>query len=148
MLKFALLISRFNEEFTSGLRQGAIDYLQEREITVPEADIFYAPGAFEIPLLAQKLAQSRKYAGVICLGCVIKGETAHFEFISLGTTIGIMQSMLNTNVPIAFGVLTTYNEKEAFERSGNHPHNKGREAAAACLEAVQTLKRIEKLGDA
>ena len=140
MLKFAIVVSRFNQEVTGGLLKGAQDYLKENHIE--GSDLFYAPGSFEIPLIAQKLAKSKKYAGVICLGCVIKGETAHFEFISLGSTLGIMQSMLATEVPISFGIVTTYTDRQAFERSGNDVHNKGREAAAACLETVQTLARI------
>jgi 6,7-dimethyl-8-ribityllumazine synthase len=136
---FAILVSRFNEEITSGLLDGARTYLSEKEISLESVDTFYAPGAFEIPLIAQTLAKSGKYAGVICLGCVIKGDTAHFEFISLGTTYGIMQSMLTTEIPISFGVLTAYTDQQAFDRSQKDAHNKGREAAAACLETAELL---------
>jgi 6,7-dimethyl-8-ribityllumazine synthase len=114
-------------------------------IHVDETHIFLAPGAFEIPLLAQSLAESGKFDGVICLGCVIKGDTAHFEFISLGATMGLMQSMLATRVPLAFGIITTYTEEQAQARSRNDAHNKGREAAAACIEALEILKRIKAL---
>lgn len=142
MLKFAIVVSQFNEEITSRLLQGAQDYLSERDIPTLKSDVYFAPGAFEIPLIAQKLAETGKYAGVICLGCVIKGETAHFEFISLAATYGIMQSMLKTGIPISFGILTTYTDHQAFERSSNHPDNKGREAAAACLAAAQLISKI------
>lgn len=143
MLRFAVVVSRFNEEFTSGLLQGAIQYLKEKGIQQAESDIFWSPGAFEIPLIAQKLAETGRYSGVICLGCVIKGDTAHFEFISLGSCLGIMQSMLTTEVPISFGVLTTYTEEQAYQRSVLNAHNKGREAAAACLETIEVLSKIE-----
>jgi 6,7-dimethyl-8-ribityllumazine synthase len=141
-MRFALIVSRFNQEVTSGLRLGALAQLAESGIEVAAADIFEAPGALEIPLIAQKLARSGRYAGVICLGCVIKGETAHFEFISLGATVGLMEAMLKTEVPISFGILTTYNDDQAARRSANDAHNKGREAAAACLETARTLAGI------
>jgi 6,7-dimethyl-8-ribityllumazine synthase len=146
-MRFAIVVSRFNQEVTTGLLNGALKTLSQAEISHSDQDTFEAPGAFEIPLLAKKLAKTGRYAGVICLGCVIKGDTAHFEFISLGATQGILQSMLETEIPIAFGVLTTYNEQQALERSRDDEHNKGREAALACLQAAQLLKRIERGGN-
>jgi 6,7-dimethyl-8-ribityllumazine synthase len=143
-MKFAIVISRYNEEVTSGLLKGAQDYLRENGATLESMDIFDAPGAFEIPLIAQQLAKTQRYAGVICLGCVIKGDTAHFEFISLGTAYGIMQGMLNSETPISFGVLTTYSEEQALARSRDNSENKGREAAAACLNAAKTLLHISR----
>ncbi len=143
--RIAIVVSRFNEGVTGGLKQGALDYLAERGIRVDEADIFPAPGAFEIPLLAQALTECGKFDGVVCLGCVIKGDTAHFEFISLGATMGLMQSMLATRVPLAFGIITTYTEEQAQARSRNDAHNKGREAAAACIGALETLARIKQV---
>lgn len=140
--RFAVLVSRFNEEVTSGLLRGAYQYLGEQKIQIAAEDVYDAPGAFEIPLLAQKLARTGRYEGVICLGCVIKGDTAHFEFISLGATVGIMQAQLATGVPIAFGVLTTYTDEQAQARSRDDAHNKGREAAAACLETARLLARL------
>lgn len=140
--RIAIIVSRFNEEVTSGLLRGAIKLLESKNIKIREQDIFTAPGAFEIPLIAQTLAQSGSYSGVICLGCVIKGDTAHFEFISLGATVGLMQSMLNTETPITFGILTAYNEDQAKTRSRDDAENKGREAAAACLETITILERI------
>jgi 6,7-dimethyl-8-ribityllumazine synthase len=145
MLKFAFVVSRFNEEITSGLLRGAQEYLKEQKVDFTEADLFPAPGAFETPLIAQQLAKTGKYDGIICLGCVIKGDTAHFEFISLGSTIGILQSMLAAEIPISFGILTTYTDEQALVRSQPDPHNKGREAAAACFETAQTLERIKRL---
>jgi 6,7-dimethyl-8-ribityllumazine synthase len=102
-----------------------------------------APGAFELPLLAQTLANTGQYDGVICLGCVIKGDTAHFEFISLGAAVGLQQAALATGVPIAFGVLTTYNDEQARVRSLPNRENKGREAAQACFFAAEALSKIQ-----
>ena len=144
--KIAIVVSRFNEEVTSGLKQGAFAALAEYGIDAPSVTLIEAPGAFEIPLLAQTLAKSKRYDGVIGLGCVIKGDTAHFEFISLGATLGIQWAMLTTEVPIAFGIITTYTDEQAQVRSqvnGEHAsHNKGREAALACVESIQALRFI------
>ncbi len=141
--RIALVVSRFNETVTGGLKKGALAYLAEKGIKVDDRDIYPAPGAFEIPLLAQSLAECGKFDGVICLGCVIKGDTAHFEFISLGATFGLMQATLLTRVPLAFGIITTYTEGQAEERSKDNAHNKGREAAAACVETLETLHQIK-----
>lgn len=144
-MKCAIIISTFNKEITDGLLKGALTYLSQQSDVKPlqkDHDIFHAPGAFEIPLLAQKLAESKKYDGVICLGCVIKGDTAHFEFISLGATLGIQMATLKTGVPITFGILTTYTEEQAQVRSLDNAENKGKEAAAACIETLRELKKI------
>jgi 6,7-dimethyl-8-ribityllumazine synthase len=141
--RLAVVVSRFNQEVTEGLLAGARRELAERGVPLAEADIFPAPGAFEMPLLAKALAESGRYAGVVCLGCVIKGDTAHFEFISLGAATGLMQATLTTGVPIAFGILTTYTDEQALLRSRDDAANKGREAAAACVEALATLARIK-----
>jgi len=142
--RIAVVTSRFNEEVTGGLREGARATLAEHQIA--HVQFLDAPGAFEIPLIAQRLAESKKYDGVVCLGCVIKGDTAHFEFISLGATMGIQQASLKTGVPITFGIITTYNQDQAVIRSRSHgehsPHNKGREATLACIEAIEILKKI------
>ncbi len=141
--RLAIVVSQFNPEVTGGLLAGARHELGERGISLRDADIFSAPGAFEIPLLAQTLAKSGRFAGVICLGCVIKGDTAHFEFISLGAATGLMQATLATGVPITFGILTTYTDEQALVRSRDDTANKGREAAAACVEALATLEQIK-----
>ena len=140
--RLALVVSRFNTEITGGLRAGAIAWLFEHGIALRDEDRFDSPGAFELPLIAQTLARTGRYDGVICLGCVIKGDTAHFEFISLGAATGLMQASLSTEVPIAFGVLTTYTEAQAIVRSRDDAHNKGREAAAACVESLAILQAI------
>ena len=141
-MKFAIVVSKFNEEITSGLLAGAVEFLRAKKIKISERDIFFAPGAFELPLLAKRLAKTKKYSGVICLGCVIKGDTAHFEYISLAAATGIVNASLDTGIPITFGVLTTYTEEQAIARSRKNPENKGIEAAAACYESALLLKRI------
>jgi 6,7-dimethyl-8-ribityllumazine synthase len=146
-MRFAIVVSKFNAEVTDGLLAGARAYLREQDVPDSAIDVVHAPGAYEIPLIAQSLARlgsrNGRYAGVICLGAVIKGDTAHFEFISLGAAVGIMQAGLATETPITFGILTTYNDEQAVARSRMEgpeaPHNKGREAAAACLETARTL---------
>jgi len=140
--RLAVVVSRFNPEVTEGLLAGTRHELAERGVPLRDGDVFSAPGAFEIPLLAQTLAKSGRYAGVICLGCVIKGDTAHFEFISLGAATGLIQAALATGVPITFGILTTYTDEQALIRSRDDAANKGREAAAACVEALATLESI------
>ena len=143
-MRFAIVTSKFNAEVTNGLREGALAYLKEKEMSATQIELFEAPGAFETPLIAQKLARTGRFSGVICLGSVIKGETAHFEFISLGASMGIMQAMLSTNVPISFGILTTYTDEQAALRSANDQHNKGREAAAACFETALLFESIRR----
>lgn len=141
--RIAIVVSRFNEKVTDGLAKGAQEWLAEHQIpfNVSE-DLLYAPGAFELPLIAQTLAKSGKYDGVVCLGCVIKGDTAHFEYISLAATIGIMQASLATETPISFGILTTYTAEQAEIRSEENKENKGREAVAACIESLALIHKI------
>lgn len=141
--RLALVVSQFNPEVTLGLRDGALAYLGENGIMIAPDNVYSAPGAFEIPLIAKRLAQSG-FDGVICLGCVIKGDTAHFEYISKATAHGLMQVGLETGKPITFGILTTYTEEQAILRSRKDEHNKGREAAAACLEALNTIAAITR----
>ena len=141
--RIAVVTSRFNREVTGGLERGALTYLEEQGIPVAASDIHAAPGAFEIPLLAQTLARAGAVDGVVCLGCVIKGDTAHFEFISLGATIGLMQASLHTETPLTFGIITTYDDDQAIARSRDDIYNKGREAAAACVELLEALHKIK-----
>jgi 6,7-dimethyl-8-ribityllumazine synthase len=141
-MRFAIVVSKFNEDVTGGLLRGALGYLKGKKSSTTEKDVFYAPGAFELPLIAKQLAKKKKYDGVICLGCVIKGDTMHFEFISLGATLGLLQAGLETNKPVTFGVLTTTTEEQAVLRSRDNKENKGIEAAAACWESAELLKKI------
>jgi 6,7-dimethyl-8-ribityllumazine synthase len=140
-LRIALVVSSFNEEVTGGLARGARAVM--KECGIREWKEYRAPGAFELPLLAKTLAQSGTVDGVICLGCVIKGDTAHFEFISLGTAVGIQQVSLETGIPVSFGVLTTYTDEQAVIRSRDDAHNKGREAANATLETIRLIREIK-----
>lgn len=136
--RLAIVISRFNPEITGGLLAGAQRFL--REAGQAEVTVIEAPGAFEIPLIAQKLAAQDGYDGVICLGAVIKGDTAHFEYISNAASMGLMTASLSTGVPLTFGILTTYDEEQAILRSQDDQHNKGREAAAACLASLRAIR--------
>lgn len=142
--RIAIVVSRFNEDVTNGLLSGARASLAEHGIDLPESDVHSAPGAFEIPLIAQTLARTGKYDGVICLGCVIKGDTAHFEYISQAASSGLMAASLATGVPLTFGILTTFTDEQAIVRSRDDAHNKGREATLACLEAIQTLAAVNQ----
>lgn len=147
-MRFAVVVSRLKPEVTLGLLKGALGHMEGNGLPIAREDIFEAPGAFEIPLLAQRLARSGRYGGIICLGCVVKGDTANFEYVSMGASMGIMQAQLETGVPISLGVLMTYNDEQANDRSRTDgekaARNKGIEAAAACLETALALSRIEK----
>lgn len=138
--RIAIIVSRFNEEVTGGLLSGAISVLHENKFDDKSITIVYVPGAFEIPLTAKHLCMSGKYCGIICLGAVIKGETAHFEYISSAVSNGIMSLNLEYNMPVSFGVLTCYTEEQAASRSAKDEHNKGREAASAVLDMIKILK--------
>lgn len=141
-MRFAIVKSKFNPEVTDGLLFGVQQFLESKKIKVSKTDIFEAPGAFELPLIAKNLAKKKKYNGVICLGCVIKGDTMHFEFISLAATMGILQAGLESNKPITFGVLTTVTDEQAILRSRKNAENKGIEAAAACWESAKILQSL------
>lgn len=142
--RIAIAVSGFNPEVTGGLLKGALAQLADHGAPVAPDDVIDAPGAFELPLIAQALARTGRYDGVVCLGCVIKGDTAHFEFISLGASLGMMMAGLMTETPITFGVLTTYTDDQALVRSRDDAENKGREAGSACHAAVTTLREIQK----
>jgi 6,7-dimethyl-8-ribityllumazine synthase len=140
--KIAIVCSLFNEDIVGGLMEGCLAYLEEQGISRKIVRVFKVPGAFEIPLITQKVAQSKKFDGVIALGCVIRGDTPHFEFVSLAATMGVLQAGLNTGVPILFGVITVNNLAQAQERSGRDHFNKGREAAMALFDTLTTLETL------
>lgn len=142
--RFAIVVSRFNEEITEGLLRGAQEFLAEKSVPADAVAIFHVPGAFEIPLLAQRLGESGDYDAIVCLGCLIKGETMHFEYIAEAATHGIVQAASATGVPMAFGVLTTMTEEQAVERSVPGAGNKGREAAAAALEMAALFRQLDE----
>jgi 6,7-dimethyl-8-ribityllumazine synthase len=140
--KIAIVVSRFNEEVTGGLLKGAISCLTENGYDEKELKIIFCPGAFEIPLTAKHLCRTGRYCGIICLGAVIKGETAHFEYISHAVTQGIMLLNVEFEIPVSYGVLTCYTDEQAICRSSDNPENKGREAAGAVLDMIKLLKEI------
>ena len=142
--RFAIVVSRFNEEITEGLLQGARERLAEASVPDDSVTIIHVPGAFEIPIAAQRLGESGEYDAIVCLGCLIKGDTMHFEYIAEAASHGIMQAASATGVPMAFGVLTTLTEEQAVERSRSGPGNKGREAAAAALEMAALFRKLDE----
>lgn len=140
--KIALVVSRFNESISTSLLNGALTVLKENNYQDDAIKVYHVAGAFEIPLVAKKLALSKKVAGIVALGSVIRGDTPHFEFVSLAATMGCLQAGLDTGCPVAFGVITVNNEDQALARSKNNEFNKGREAAMALLDSLKTLESI------
>ena len=144
-LKFAIVVSRFNEFITSKLLGGALDTLKRHETNENDIDVVWVPGAFEIPLLAKKMALSKKYDAVICLGAVIRGSTTHYDYVCNEVSKGISQVGLQTGVPTIFGVVTTENIQQAIERAGTKSGNKGSDAAISAMEMANLLKSVETL---
>ena len=142
--KFAIILSRFNESIGKRLLDGAIDCLKKHGCKDKNIDIINVPGAYEIPLAADKAAEKKKYNSIICLGAVIKGETPHFEYISSAVSSGVLQVGLKHGLPVIFGVLTTANLKQAKERSGEKTGNKGWEAALAAIEMADLVANLKK----
>lgn len=143
-LKFAIVVSRFNEFITSKLLGGALDTLRRHETDDNDIDVIWVPGAFEVPLLAKKLASSKKYDAVICLGAVIRGATTHYDYVCNEVSKGIAAVGLSTGVPTIFGVVTTENIEQAIERAGTKAGNKGSDAAVSAMEMANLLKTIEQ----
>ena len=140
--RFAIVVSSFNGEITQGLLDGARDALAEAEVGAGDVVVVHVPGAFEIPVAALRLAATGRYDAVIALGCLIKGETMHFEYIAAATSQGIMQVSTATGVPVAFGVLTAMTDEQAEARAAPGSGNKGREAARAAIEMATLLRQI------
>ena len=140
--KFAILVSRFNEFITSKLLGGAIDALTRHGVEEGDIDIVWAPGSFEIPLLARKLASGEQYEAVVCLGAVIRGGTDHYQYVAGEVTKGIAQVSLECNKPVIFGVLTCDTVEQAVDRAGTKSGNKGAEAAMAALEMVNLIRQL------
>jgi 6,7-dimethyl-8-ribityllumazine synthase len=141
-LKFALIVSRFNSFITERLLEGALDCLRRQGVSEDALTVVRVPGAWEIPLVAKRLAQGRAFDGVICLGAVIRGSTPHFDYVAAEVSKGIAQVSLESAVPIAFGILTTENLEQAIERAGSKAGNKGFAAAEAAIEMVNLLKEL------
>ena len=142
--RFGLIVSRFNNFITERLLEGALDALQRHGAKDQDLEVVRVPGSFEIPLLAKELADSGKYDAVICLGALIRGGTIHFDILSAEVTKGIANVMLDSGVPITFGVITTETIEQAIERAGTKMGNKGWECAEAAIELVNLLKGIKK----
>ena len=140
--KFSIVISRFNDFIGNKLLSGALDTLKRHGAEEENIDIFYVPGAFEIPVVCQKLSSKKKYSAIIALGAIIKGSTPHFDYVSAELSKGIAQVSLNSGVPVAFGVLTTDNIEQAIERAGTKAGNKGSDAALSAIEMANLLKNI------
>lgn len=141
-LQIAIVVSRYNPDICQGLLQGALTELKKLGLANPEQHVTQVPGAFELPLAAQWYSQ-QGFDGVICLGTVIRGDTAHFDYVCQGVTQGLQQAILQSNTPMAFGVLTTDTLAQAQERSADNEHNKGLEAARTVVEMIQLRKKIQ-----
>ena len=146
--RFAIVVSSFNKEFAEGLLRGARAALSECGVGDADVTIVRVPGAFEIPLAARHLIMTERFDAVVCLGCLIKGDTMHFEYISESVSHGIMAVSVDTGVPVTFGVLTTLTEEQAAARAADGPDNKGREAALAAVEMATIVEAIGGLGQA
>ncbi len=140
--KYCIVVARFNDFIGSRLVDGAIDELRRHGVLEDNIDIVKVPGSFEIPLAAQKAAKTGRYEAIITLGAVIRGATAHFDYVSAEVSKGVAQVSLHTGVPVIFGVLTTDNIEQAIERAGTKAGNKGAEAAKSAIEMVNLLKAI------
>ena len=142
-LRFAIVVSRFNELITGKLLAGAVDALVRHGVADDAIDVAWVPGAFEIPLVARRLAVAKRYDGVICLGALIRGATPHFEYISAQVSRGVAKIAEDHDLPTSFGVLTCDTQDQALERAGSKAGNKGVEAALACLETVRLLTAVD-----
>jgi 6,7-dimethyl-8-ribityllumazine synthase len=142
--RFAVAVSRFNLDITQGLLAGALGALEEAGVEKSAPTVVWVPGAFELPLTAQRLAESGDHDAIICLGCLIKGDTMHFEYIAESVVHGLARVALQSGIPIALGVLTTLTEAQAVERAAPGPGNKGAEAARAALEMASLFRRLDQ----
>jgi len=141
--RIALVASRFNEFFTRELLAGARDCLDRHGVPEANVDSVWVPGSFELPLVAQRLARGGRYGAVICLGCLVQGDTPHFELVAAEVTKGIAQIGLETGVPVVFGVVTAETLEQAIERSGTKAGNRGFDAALSALELIDLLAQVD-----
>lgn len=142
--RYAIIVGRFNEFIGSKLLSGALDSLKRHGVKDEEVEIFWVPGAFEIPLIAKKCAKSKKFNAVICLGAVIRGATTHYEQVSNEVAKGIAQVSLETLVPVIYGVITTENIEQAIERAGTKAGNKGFDAATCAIEMANLVEELDE----
>jgi 6,7-dimethyl-8-ribityllumazine synthase len=143
-LKVGIVVGRFNEFITGKLLSGAQDALRRHGVLEEDVDVAWVPGAFEIPLIAQKLANSGKYDAVITLGTVIRGSTPHFDYVCNEAAKGVSAASMNSGIPVIFGVLTTDSIEQAIERAGTKAGNKGWEAAASAIEMANLARSLEQ----
>lgn len=142
-MKIGIVAARFNEFIVSKLVSGAMDALVRHDVKENDVDIAWVPGAFEIPLIASKMANSGKYDAVICLGAVIRGATTHYDYVCNEVSKGVASVSLNSGIPVLFGVVTTENIEQAIERAGSKAGNKGYDSAMAAIEMVNLIRTIE-----
>ena len=142
-LKIGIVAARFNEFIVSKLVSGAEDCLYRYDVAKEDVEVAWVPGAFEIPLVAQTMARTKKYDAIICLGCVIRGATSHYDYVCNEVSKGIAKVSLDENMPVMFGVVTTENIEQAIERAGTKAGNKGYDCAMGALEMVSLLKGIK-----
>ena len=142
-IRIGIVAARFNEFITSKLLGGALDGLKRHEVNEDAIDIAWVPGAFEIPLIASKMAKSGKYDAVICLGAVIRGSTTHYDYVCNEVSKGIAHASLNSDIPVMFGVLTTENIEQAIERAGTKAGNKGFDCAVGAIEMVNLIRDMQ-----
>ncbi len=140
--KFGVVIARFNEFITSKLLDGAVDAIVRHGGDERNIEVAWVPGAYEIPAVAQKMSKAKKYDAIICLGCVIKGDTPHFDYVAAEVSKGVAQAGMDSTVPVIFGVLTTDNIEQAIERAGTKAGNKGSDAALAAIEMANLFKQL------
>ena len=143
-IKIGIVAARFNEFITSKLLSGAIDGLRRHEVPDENIEVAWVPGAFEIPVIASKMAKSRKYDAIICLGAVIRGSTSHYDYVCNEVSKGIATVSLQNDMPVMFGVLTTDTIEQAIERAGTKAGNKGFDCATGAIEMVNLIREIEK----
>ena len=142
-LKFGIVVSRFNEFITSNLLSGALDVIRRHGGRDEDVDVAWVPGAFELPMLAKAMAETKKYDAVLCLGAVIRGSTTHYDYVCNEAAKGIAQVGMQTGVPAIFGVVTTENIEQAIERAGTKAGNKGADAAVSAIEMANLLKAVK-----
>ena len=142
--RIGIVCARFNEFIVSKLLGGALDGLKRHDVPDDNIDVAWCPGAFEIPLIASKMAKSGKYDAVICLGAVIRGNTSHYDYVCAEVSKGIATVSLNSDVPVMFGILTTDNIEQAIERAGTKAGNKGYDCAVGAIEMINLINEIEK----
>ena len=143
-LRFGVVVSRFNSFITARLLDGALDALSRHGADLDAVDVVWVPGTFEIPVVAQRLASSGRYHAVVCLGCLIRGGTPHFDYLAAEVTKGVAQAGLSSGVPTVFGVLTTDTVEQAVERAGTKSGNKGFDAGVTAIEMADVMRQLER----